>query len=117
MADLTVTQLMQESVLETERGVVNGVQQSLNMFMDMLKFTLVIVVPHVRHFGYLVLASYAFIAAAGSLFAYHSWKVRGHLFHCCRSPPRGGAANGGDAAAAAAAAENSGPEAVELKPV
>ena len=86
MADLTVTQLLQESVREAERGVVGGVQHSLNMFMDMLKFTLVIIIPHIRHFGYLIIASYAFICVAGCLFSYHSWSVRGYLFHCCKPP-------------------------------
>lgn len=91
MADLTVTQVVQESVIETERGIVNGVQNSLNMLMDMLKFTLVIFIPNIRHFGYLILASYAFICMAGCLFAYHARKMRGYV--CCG----GGAAGGGGA--------------------
>ena len=33
MADLTVTQLLQENVQEKERGMVNGVQSSLNMLL------------------------------------------------------------------------------------
>ena len=61
MADLVVTQLLQENVAECERGVVNGVQNSLNMLLDMLKFTLVIGVPHIEHFGFLVIASFLFI--------------------------------------------------------
>jgi iron-regulated transporter 1 len=81
MADLVVTQLMQESVVEMERGVVNGVQNSLNMFMDMLKFALVIALPHIQIFGVHILLSFSFIVIAGFLFAFHSWRVRGHLFH------------------------------------
>lgn len=81
MADLVVTQLIQENVVELERGVVNGVQNSLNMLMDLLKFTLVIMVPQIHLFGFLIMASFLFIIAAGCFFAFHSFRVRGHLFH------------------------------------
>lgn len=81
MVDLVVTQLLQENVLEKERGIVNGVQNSLNMLMDMLKFILVIFIPDIETFGYLIIISFIFICMAGCLFAYHSWRVRGHLFH------------------------------------
>ena len=84
MADLVVTQLMQESIVEQERGIVNGVQNSLNMFMDMLKFALVIAVPQIELFGIHIVISFSFISCAGALFAYHSWRVRGHLFHFSR---------------------------------
>ena len=89
MADLVITQLMQEHVLESERGIVNGVQNSLNMFMDMLKFTLVIIIPYIETYGYLVILSFLFIVMGGMCFAYHSWRVRGHLFHfekICQGP-------------------------------
>ncbi|XP_054903887.1 solute carrier family 40 member 1 [Poeciliopsis prolifica] len=36
--DLTVTQLLQETICESERGVVNGVQSSMNYLMDLLHF-------------------------------------------------------------------------------
>ena len=84
MADLVVTQLMQESVVEMERGIVNGVQNSLNMLMDMMKFALVIALPQVEIFGIHIIISFSFIFFAGLLFAYHSWRVRGHLFHFSR---------------------------------
>ena len=41
MADMTVTQLLQENVIEKERGVVNGVQQSLNMMLYMFMYATV----------------------------------------------------------------------------
>jgi len=75
MADLAVTQIMQEAVIETERGVVNGVQNSLNMLMDMLKFALVIALPQIEIFGIHILISYSFIVMAGVSFAYHCWRV------------------------------------------
>ena len=40
-ADLTVTQLLLETPKDEERGIVNGVQTSLNRMMDMFKFILV----------------------------------------------------------------------------
>uniref|UniRef100_A0A8C7W5B6 Solute carrier family 40 member n=1 Tax=Oncorhynchus mykiss TaxID=8022 RepID=A0A8C7W5B6_ONCMY len=36
--DLTVTQLIQENVIESERGVINGVQNSMNYLLDLLHF-------------------------------------------------------------------------------
>lgn len=81
MADLVVTQLLQENVQEMERGIVNGVQHSLNRLMDMLKFILVICLPAIETYGILILLSFLFICIAGCFFAYHSWRVRGHLFH------------------------------------
>ena len=81
MADLAVTQLMQENVRERERGVVNGVQHSLNMFMDVIKFTLVIFLPYIETFGYLIILSFFFICLASAFFAGYSHSVRGHLVH------------------------------------
>ena len=81
MADLTITQIIQENVSEHQRGVVGGVQSSLNMLLDMLKFVMVIVAPRIETFGILILISYLFIVLSGCLFSYHSWRVRGHLFH------------------------------------
>ena len=37
MADLVVTQVLQENVAEYERGVVNGVQNSLNILIILQK--------------------------------------------------------------------------------
>jgi len=76
MADLVVTQTQQEGVAEAERGVVGGVQHSLNMTMDMLKFALVIALPHVQLFGVHVCLSFSFIASAGVLFTVHACTQR-----------------------------------------
>ena len=81
MADLVVTQILQENVKETERGVVGGVQDSLNMLMDMIKFAVVITRPGINFFGIHIIWSFASICLAACLFAYHSWRGRGHLFH------------------------------------
>lgn len=83
MADLTVTQLLLEGPKDNERGIVNGVQKSLNKVMDLLKFVLVIALPWPQTFGFLVILSFLFIVIGGCLFAVYSRKVRGHIapFH------------------------------------
>ena len=97
MADLVVTQILQENVAEKERGIVNGVQNSLNMLFDLIKFVLVICVPHVYYFGYLIIVSFSFIVIASASFSYYSFTVRGHLLpHCCRSSRFASAAGSSD---------------------
>ncbi|KAL3832525.1 hypothetical protein ACJMK2_024160 [Sinanodonta woodiana] len=83
MADLTISQLFLENVKETERGIVNGVQGSLNKLMDMLKYALVIGVPQPELFGFLIILSFLFICTGWCLYATFSRKRRGHLlpFH------------------------------------
>jgi len=72
--DLTITQLIQESVAETERGVFNGVQSSLNNLMDLLIYVLVLVFPLPNQFGILVLISAAFITTGYLLFFVYAIK-------------------------------------------
>lgn len=81
MADLTITQLFLENVEENQRGIVNGVQTSLNQLMDMLKFVMVIIAPQPEVFGLLVLISFGFILLGWLFYAKYSHKARGHLFH------------------------------------
>ena len=82
MADLVVTQLFQENVPELERGIVNGVQNSLNMLMDMIKNALVIALPRVETFGILIILSFIFIVSAGGLFVGHVVKNDKSVFLC-----------------------------------
>ena len=79
MADLTITQLFLEAVEEQERGIVFGVQNSLNQLMDMLKFVMVIVAPEPEVFGLLVLISFAFVSLGYILYAKYVCSVRGQL--------------------------------------
>ncbi|CAH2306536.1 solute carrier family 40 member 1, partial [Pelobates cultripes] len=60
--DLTVTQLIQENVIESERGIINGVQNSMNYLLDLLHFIMVILGPNPEAFGLLVLISVSFVA-------------------------------------------------------
>ena len=68
IADLSVTQIMQERVPEDRRGKINGVQHGLNSLMDTLKFVLVMCLPKVQTFGYLVLASATAVTLGGGFF-------------------------------------------------
>ena len=81
MADLTITQLFLEHVEESQRGIVNGVQTSLNQLMNMLKFVMVIVAPQPEVFGLLIIISFAFILLGWMFYAKYSHQTRGHLFH------------------------------------
>ena len=79
-----VCQLQQENVPETERGTVNGVQNSLNNLMDMLKFLLVIFLPRIETFGYLILLSFLFVFAGVVTFYVHAFRASGQsVVRCC----------------------------------
>jgi len=73
VADLCVTQIIQENTAEHERGVINGIQASLNMMLETLKYTLVVIVPKIPQFGYLVIASFTFIVI-GWMFFFVGWR-------------------------------------------
>ncbi len=63
VTDLTITQIIQERVEEERRGVVNGVQGSLNNSLDLLKCVLVILLPRPDQFGFLIFLSFASISS------------------------------------------------------
>jgi len=87
IVDLTITQILQERVEEERRGVINGVQDSLNNSMDLLKCILVILLPDAKDFGCLIILSYVSISSGWLLYAAFSRQQRGHLFHFCRLIP------------------------------
>nr|XP_057941021.1 solute carrier family 40 member 1 [Doryrhamphus excisus] len=74
--DLTVTQLLQETICESERGVVNGVQSSMNYLMDLLHFIMVISAPQPQHFGILVLISVLFITTGHTMYFLYAHKAK-----------------------------------------
>ncbi|BFZ01025.1 hypothetical protein BsWGS_04064 [Bradybaena similaris] len=80
IADLAITQMFLETVIESERGVVNGVQQSLNQFLDLIKFALVIVLPKTTQFGLLVILSYAFVVSGWLLYLVYLVRVPRSIF-------------------------------------
>lgn len=82
--DLTVTQLIQENVIESERGVINGVQNSMNYLLDLLHFIMVILAPNQEAFGLLVLISVSFVAMGHAMYFVFAFKNMGsRLFLCC----------------------------------
>eukprot|EP00092_Neocalanus_flemingeri_P026201 GFUD01028398.1.p1 GENE.GFUD01028398.1~~GFUD01028398.1.p1 ORF type:complete len:555 (-),score=138.14 GFUD01028398.1:290-1954(-) len=84
IVDLTVNQLLQEKVAEDVRGVVNGVQDSLNNTLDLAKCILVILLPAQETFALLIFASFISINFGWFMYALYSRSQRGHLFHFCR---------------------------------
>lgn len=82
--DLTVTQLIQENVIESERGVINGVQNSMNYLLDLLHFIMVILAPNPEAFGLLVIISVSFVAMGHVMYFRFAFKSLGsRLFLCC----------------------------------
>ncbi|KAK2849683.1 hypothetical protein Q7C36_008466 [Tachysurus vachellii] len=82
--DLTVTQLIQENVAEEERGVINGVQNSMNYLLDLLHFIMVILAPNPEAFGLLVIISVSFVAMGHIMYFRYAFKNLGaRLFLCC----------------------------------
>lgn len=67
--DITVTQMMQEYVPDGVRGVVGGVQQSLNAFFNLLSYGLGILFPNPKDFYIYVGAGYASVGCAMVLYA------------------------------------------------
>lgn len=83
--DLTVTQLLQENVAESERGIINGVQNSMNYLLDLLHFIMVILAPNPEAFGLLVLISVSFVAMGHIMYFRFAQKTLGsQLFACGR---------------------------------
>ncbi|KAM4025294.1 ferroportin isoform 1-T1 [Anomaloglossus baeobatrachus] len=87
--DLTVTQLLQENVIESERGIINGVQNSMNYLLDLLHFIMVILGPNPEAFGLLVLISVSFVAMGHIMYFRFAYKNLGmQLFFCSSSDSR-----------------------------
>uniref|UniRef100_A0A8V0YBN6 Solute carrier family 40 member n=1 Tax=Gallus gallus TaxID=9031 RepID=A0A8V0YBN6_CHICK len=87
--DLTVTQLLQENVAESERGIINGVQNSMNYLLDLLHFIMVILAPNPEAFGLLVLISVSFVAMGHIMYFRFAQKSLGkQIFACCTPDPK-----------------------------
>ncbi|ELR60867.1 ferroportin [Bos indicus] len=81
--DLTVTQLLQENVVESERGIINGVQNSMNYLLDLLHFIMVILAPNPEAFGLLVLISVSFVAMGHVMYFRFAQKTLGSQLFAC----------------------------------
>ncbi|XP_020383120.1 solute carrier family 40 member 1 [Rhincodon typus] len=86
--DLTVTQLIQENVDELERGIINGVQDSMNYLLDLVHFIMVILAPNPEAFGILVIISTSFVAMGHLMYFRFAYKSLGRqLFACISKDP------------------------------
>ncbi|XP_071540609.1 ferroportin-like isoform X2 [Panulirus ornatus] len=79
VADLTVTQILQEGVEEGHRGAINGVQSSLNQTLDLLRSVLLIILPKRETFGLLIILSFIFVTIGWIMFAVYARR--------CPTPP------------------------------
>lgn len=79
--DLAVQQLIQEKVVEEERGVVSGVINAMIAMMDMLHYILVIAAPRPEHFRVLTAISFFMVFVGWLLYSIYVRKSRGHFFH------------------------------------
>ena len=75
---MAINQQIQESVKEKERGIVGGVQGSLNKIFDLIKYAAVIGLPKMYQYGYLVIMST--VAVFSALCLYMSFVV---ITTCC----------------------------------
>ena len=68
-----MTQLLQENVVESERGIINGVQN----------FIMVILAPNPEAFGLLVLISVSFVAMGHIMYFRFAQKTLGSQLFAC----------------------------------
>ncbi|CAD5234034.1 unnamed protein product [Bursaphelenchus xylophilus] len=78
MADLCITQLMQENIPEEERGTVFGVQNAFCQLFNVLKDIIVIVFPDPRTFGFLIIMSVFFVTLGFATYCVYLIKTRKH---------------------------------------
>ncbi|XP_060683345.1 solute carrier family 40 member 1 [Hemiscyllium ocellatum] len=86
--DLTVTQLIQENVDESERGIINGVQDSMNYLLDLVHFIMVILAPNPEAFGILVIISTSFVAMGHLMYFRFAYKSLGRQLFACTPKER-----------------------------
>jgi iron-regulated transporter 1 len=77
--DISVTQLMQEYVEEDVRGVVGGVQQSLNALFTLLSCALGILIPDPRDFFIYVGLGYGSVGVAMLLYGFGVFRKQNEL--------------------------------------
>ncbi|KAK0400553.1 hypothetical protein QR680_015313 [Steinernema hermaphroditum] len=79
MADLSITQIMQEAIPESERGTVFGVQTAMCQLFSVLKDITVIILPDPKTFGLLILISIGFVFSG--FLSYCFYLIKGRKAH------------------------------------
>lgn len=74
MADLSVTQIQQENVEKSKRGVIGGVQGSMNQILYVVMFIFVLILPSQETFGILVVLSFSSISIGAIFFISYACK-------------------------------------------
>ncbi|VDK34230.1 unnamed protein product, partial [Gongylonema pulchrum] len=80
MADLSITQIMQETVPEMQRNTVFGVQDSVSQFFSVLKDIVTLILPDPRTFGILIIMSVLFVFSGFLCFCCYLLTVNFHQF-------------------------------------
>jgi hypothetical protein len=84
LTDLVIHQLIQENVDENKRGIIGGVQSSLNRLFDLIKYGAVILLSDVHKYGFLVIMSISAVFSAYLLYiaytAIYSWQEKSRKF-------------------------------------
>uniref|UniRef100_A0AC35FU07 Solute carrier family 40 member n=1 Tax=Panagrolaimus sp. PS1159 TaxID=55785 RepID=A0AC35FU07_9BILA len=76
MADLSITQIMQEQIPEEERNTIFGVQNGLCQFFSVLKDIVVILLPSEKTFGFLIIMSVTFVFIGFLFYCFYMLKTR-----------------------------------------
>ena len=79
ISDITVTQILQEKVIEEHRGIIGGVQNGMNSAMDTIKFGLVVVLPEDETFGWIVMTSFIFVCFGGISYICYAVLEKGQI--------------------------------------
>jgi iron-regulated transporter 1 len=77
--DLTITQYMQQEIPENIRGVIGGVQKSLNGFFDLTTFALGLIFSDPKDFHILVSFGYCSVGCAMVLYFFGVYRKRDEL--------------------------------------
>lgn len=80
MADLSITQIMQQSIIEEERNTVFGTQNAFCQLFSVLKDCIVFMFPDYRTFGILIIISMFSITLGFFLYLYYFLKTVNNFF-------------------------------------